>query len=224
MGELMVPAVLVPHEPGTLSALGLLTTDVRRDYVRTFLRAAAAVAGHETAELIAALEDRGRRDLLDDGLPADAVAFERAVDMRYVGQAYEVTVPIDDASQVEDMAQRFHAEHERLYAHRLPEAAVEMTALRVAAVGRLPGAAARALGRGNSAPPSAAEKPGRRVFFDEAAGWVACPIYERSGLLAGNRIAGPAIIEQMDTTTVVFPGQTAVVEPSGIIEITRGGR
>jgi N-methylhydantoinase A len=219
MEDLQLPAVLVPREPGTLSALGLLITDLRRDSVRTFLRPADAGAGEELAALLAALEETGRQELARDGVPARAMAFERAVDMRYVGQAYELTVAVDAVSDVALMVQRFHALHERLYAHRLDGAPVELVALRLAAVGRLPGAAARGVEAGEAAPARAALKPPRPVFFEEAGGWVDCAIYERSRLLGANRIAGPAIIEQMDTTTVVFPGQRATVHPSGTLVI-----
>jgi N-methylhydantoinase A len=219
--ELQLPAVLVPHEPGTLSALGLLATDLRRDYVRTFLRRADLTPGEEMAAVVADLEARGREELTRDGIPGAAMAFERSADMRYVGQAYEVTVAIDDPADAAEAVRRFHAEHERLYAHRLDGAAVEMVALRVAAVGRLPGAAPRPVEAGGPEPPPGAARARRPVFFEEAGGWVDCAIYERGGLRAGNRIAGPAIVEQMDTTTVLFPGQRASVQPSGVIAIER---
>ncbi len=117
MEVLMLPAVLVPHEPGTLSALGLSTTDLCRDYVRTFLRRADGVGSEEPAGLLGALEARGRQELTRDNIPAEAMAFERAVDMRDMGQAYEVSVAIDDPGDVAEIVRRFHAEHERLYAH-----------------------------------------------------------------------------------------------------------
>jgi N-methylhydantoinase A len=222
--DLQLPAVLVPREPGTLSALGLLTTDMRRDYVRTFLRRADVVGGVELAAVMAGLEEAGRQDLSRDGVPAASMAFERSVDMRYVGQAYELTVAVDEVKDVAELVRRFHAEHERLYAHRLDGAAVELVALRLAAVGRLPGAAARQVEAGEPAPPPTALKARRPVFFEESGGWVECAIYERGLLLGGNRIAGPAIIEQMDTTTVVFPGQRATVHPSGTLVIASAER
>jgi N-methylhydantoinase A len=219
LDDLQLSAVLIPPEPGTLSALGLLSTDMRCDQVRTFLRRADLVTDAEFAGLMGRLEDTGQAELARDGIRASAMAFERAVDMRYVGQAYEITVPVDGARDVAEIVERFHALHERLYAHRLDGAAVELVALRAAAVGRLPGAAPRHVEPGDLTPPGDALKARRPVFFDEAPGWVECAIYERGRLLGGNRIAGPAIIEQMDTTTVVFPGQQATVLPTGTLAI-----
>ncbi len=223
LDELQLPAVLVPQEPGTLSALGLLSTDLRRDHVRTFLTRAEPAAAEALAALAAMLQEMGRRELERDGIAPEAMSFERAVDMRYVGQAYEVTVTAGDVGDIADLIKRFHAEHERLYAHSLEDAAVELVALRVAAIGQLPGAAPRLVETGGRVPPRAAERPPRLVYFEETGGWVECAIYERSRLLADNEIEGPAVIQQMDTTTVVFPGQRAKVHPSGIIVIDRAG-
>ena len=219
MSELQVPAVLVPPSPGTLCALGLLQTDLRHDGVRTHLRRLDTADPDELARIVAALAGEGRAELAAQGVAVERVELRITGELRYAGQAYEVAVTIDDPRDRAELARRFHAEHERLYAHSLPESVVELVALRVTALGTLPRPAATRLAGGGVEPPAAARLGARPVYFEEAGGWVDCAIYDRAGLLAGNRLAGPAIVEQMDTTTVLFPGQTADVHATGTLII-----
>ncbi|MFQ6672542.1 MAG: hydantoinase/oxoprolinase family protein [Candidatus Tectimicrobiota bacterium] len=215
--ELQVPAILIPAVPGTLSALGLLATDLRHDYVGTYLMRAEAARAEEVSTTLDGLEAKGRAELAEEGMSPDQVVITRAADMRYLGQAYEVTVPIEDPADLSRLVGRFHHEHDRLYAHSLEGAAVEFVALRLTALGRLARPSTREGPAGESRPPTSAEKGRRPVYFDEASGWVDCPIYERGELLAGNRLTGPAIIEQLDTTTILFPGQTVAVHRTGTL-------
>ena len=174
LGDLQLPAVLVPREPGTLSAFGLLATDVRRDYVRTFLRRADMVTGDELGAVMSELERAGAQDLTRDGVGPDAMAFERVIDMRYVGQAYEISVAVDRDDDVTRIVERFHAEHERLYAHRLDGAAVELVAVRLAAV-----ESSRERRHGTPGPggqrlqPARSSRRGRCSSRRPAAGWSA---------------------------------------------------
>jgi N-methylhydantoinase A len=248
MAELRVPAVLVPPVPGTLSALGLLATDVRHDFAATYLRRTVPARGNsgsdaslrqpgahaltspgesalagEIAAIYAQLEARGRAALVADGVQPGAITLTRSADVRYAGQAYEVGVPADGAADVEELRRRFHAEHERLYAHSSPEAAVELVTLRVAALGRLPRPVVREIAAAGPMASPDALKGRRPVWFDEAGGWVDCPIWTRHALGAGNRLEGPAIVEQMDTTTVLLPGQTLTVHPIGTLVIRDHG-
>ncbi len=216
MGELGVPAILIPVVPGTLSALGLLVTDLRHDYAAAYMKPATSARPDEVAAIFARLGESARAGLAEDGVARDAVTVSRSADMRYEGQAYEVTVPVEDVEDIPGMVRRFHAEHERLYAHSFPDGGVELVTLRLSAFGRLRRPVTGELDAGGPVPRSA-EKSRRPVYFEEAGGWVECPIYERGELLAGNRLAGPAIVEQMDTTTVLLPGQAAVVHPSGTL-------
>jgi N-methylhydantoinase A len=219
MAELQVPAVLVPPSPGTLCALGLLQTDLRHDYVRVHMRRLDAADGGEVAGIVAALADEGRAELATQGVPAEQVALRTTAELRYVGQAYEVAVAIDDPRDLGEIARRFHAEHERLYEHSLPDSAVELVALRVTALGALSRPATPRLADGGATPAAAARAGARPVFFEEAGGWVDCPIWHRAELRAGNHLTGPAIVEQMDTTTVLFPGQTAEVHATGTLVV-----
>jgi N-methylhydantoinase A len=224
---LPVAAILVPPTPGTLSAAGLLATDLRHDCVRTWLGPLAGAPASELEAAFAALEAQAREELAASGVPADRIVLERWAELRYRGQAYEVAVPAGDPGALAApgglpaLAARFHAEHDRLYAHRVDGAAVELVALRVAGLGRLPRPAVPAVEPGGPEPPPAAARGGRPVYFEEAGGWVECPIWERRALRAGNRLAGPAVVEQVDSTTVLPPGQAAVVHATGTL-IVRG--
>jgi N-methylhydantoinase A len=224
MEELQVDAVLVPPTPGMLSAAGLLATDVRHDLVRTHLVALDSAAPVELEDAFAALETQARSELGEEGIEAAQIALDRWAEMRYRGQGYEVAVPAGEPGELgapgglAALASRFHEVHERLYAHRLDGAAVELVALRLTALGRLPRPAVPSVATGGTAP---ATKGRRQVYFEETGGWVDSPIYERSALRAGNRLAGPAVIEQMDTTTVLLPGQIADVHATGTVVVRR---
>jgi N-methylhydantoinase A len=230
LDELQVAAVLVPPTPGTLSAAGLLATDVRHDHVRTHLAALDAASPGEIEGAFADLEAQARSELHQEGIDAEHIVLARWAEMRYRGQGYEVAVPagapggLAGAGGLAALAVRFHEVHERLYAHRLDGSAVELVALRLTALGRLPRSAVPAAPAGERAPSAEALKGRRRVHFEEAGGWVECPLYARSALRAGNRIAGPAIIEQMDTTTVLFPAQTAEVDSTGTLVVRKADR
>jgi N-methylhydantoinase A len=143
--------------------------------------------------------------------------------MRYPLQNYEINVPLPagkvDAAWIKRACEAFHVAHERLYSYCDREEAVQLVNLRVAAVGRTDRPKPRALERGGAAA-QAALKARRKVHFQTAGRFVDCPIYERDRLRAGNRIPGPAVIEQADSTIVVPPSFSALVDPHGRIVVT----
>jgi len=219
-----IPRVLVPETPGVFSALGLLVADIRHDLVRSHLARLERVAPVALTGLYAELEAAGAALLAQDGVGADRGVLERTADLRYVGQAYEVNVAVPpgplDTAALGAVTARFHAEHQRLYAHSAPGDPVEVVSLRVAAVGPL-------------VPPALAERPAaarppvptarRRVFLDEADDFVDCPIYDRAELAPGTRLVGPAVVEQMDSTTLIHPGQLVLVDGFNHLVIALGG-
>ena len=216
-------AVLVPEAPGVFSALGLLVADIRHDFVQSHLAPAAKADPAALQSVYADLEAGAAEALREDGVPAHQQALLRTADLRYVGQAYEVNIPVAagrlDAAAVAAAVRRFHEEHQRLFAHSDPGDPVEFVNLRVAALGRVAAPEIRA----RPAEPHAAVPGGhRRAFFDEAADFVDCAIYDRVGLHPGVRLAGPAIVEQMDSTTVIHPGQSAEVDGFGNLVIAVG--
>jgi N-methylhydantoinase A len=210
-----IPRVLVPLYPGVLSAVGMLVADIMRDYSQTvLLRHDGAAAALQA--VFAALEDRARRDAAEDGLAVERLRLRRALDLRYAGQSFEITVPLDtprtEAEAGEALARavaRFHRAHRRRFAHAHPDRPVEIVTARLSAIYRTPKPAFERLPLG-SPDASAALIDRRPVAFAE--GMVDTAIYERALLAPGNRFDGPAIVTQFDATTVVPPGWTAQVD------------
>ncbi len=215
--ELDIPTVLVPMSPGTTSAMGLLVTDLKHDYSTTLIQRADRLDVEMVSRLYREMEERGKKALLAEGMEHSSIGFERQVDMRYVGQSYELSIPLGDG-KVEDalerMLQRFHEEHDRSYGFAASDEPVEIVTLRHTAVGSIAKPKLHELPERNG-DVSAARRAVRQVFFAEAGGFVDCPSYDRYQLAAGGVIEGPAIVEEMDSTTVIQPGFLAEVDRYG---------
>jgi N-methylhydantoinase A len=207
-----MPTLLIPRSPGIFSATGLLATDLKRDAAVTIMRRLDEVDDAEVESVFGELERAGRAELEQEGVSGDRVDFLRQIDMRYVGQSYELTIPAG-----EGLLERFHAEHDRTYGFAAPAEAVELVSLRLSSVGRIAKPPARTLERGDTPRP----KERRDVYFAEADGYVDCPIYDRYGLPAGARLAGPAVVEEFDSTTVVHPGFTVSLDGTGNLIIEK---
>jgi N-methylhydantoinase A len=207
-----MPTLLIPPSPGVFSATGLLTTDLKRDAATTIMRRLDDVEPHELDTVFADLERAGAEELAREGLAGDQVEFLRQIDMRYVGQSYELTIPAG-----EDLLGRFHAEHDRVYGFAAPAEPVELVSLRLTSIGRIAKPPLRALETGDVEEPKAR----REVYFAEAGGYVDCPIYDRYALLAGARVIGPAVIEEFDSTTVLHPGFALTVDETGNLIVER---
>jgi N-methylhydantoinase A len=197
--EAEMPRLLVPPSPGIFSATGLLATDLKRDAATTIMRRADEIDAAELGVVFEELERAGADELAAEGLPRDRVEFVRALDMRYVGQSYELALPAGD-----DLLERFHAHHERVYGFAAPAEPVEIVSVRLTSVGRIAKPPPRTLSRGVTPDP----KEARPVYFAEADGFVDCPIYGRDRLPAGVTLSGPVVVEELDSTTVVHPGYT----------------
>ncbi len=209
--ELSIPTVLVPPNPGITSALGCLLVDIRHDLAQMFLRRTADVDPAEVEAEFKRLEGEARELLRDEGVPEAQMALQRNIAMRYLGQWRSLSVPVDRPLASMDAAvARFHSEHEREYAYRRDDAPVEVYQLQLTAVGVTPKPEfARHATDGGSAPQQIAS---RDVYFQEEGGFVATPVYVREDLPAGTKIAGPAVIDQLDSTTLVPPHVTAEVD------------
>ena len=217
--DLEIPAILVPPNPGLTSALGLLLTDIRHDYVRTFLRSNDDAATSDVQEIIDELIALGDAKLQRENIQADDRRFALAVDLRYVGQTHELTVGIGDRYTADihsGLSEALRLDHLKQFGHA-PDGvqAVEIVNIRVAAIGRTP--------RTEFADIQAKRMPlpvARRSLNIGASRFDA-PVYSRESLGVRNRIAGPAIIEQIDTTTIVMPCWSGTVLPSGSILLKR---
>jgi N-methylhydantoinase A len=201
-----MPTLLIPRSPGIFSATGLLTTDLKRDAAVTIMRRLDEVDPAEVEATFAELEAAGRGELEQEGLAGDRVEFVRQIDLRYVGQSYELTIPAGDG-----LLERFHAEHDRTYGFAAPTEPVELVSLRLTSVGRIAKPPVRKLDPGATPEP----KERREVYFAETEGYVDCPIYDRYALPAGATFAGPAVVEEFDSTTVVHPGFAVTVDETG---------
>ena len=216
--ELGIPRVLVPIVPGATSAMGLLMSDVRRSYVRSRLGLVDQLDPREAEAVYAELAAGAVAELTGEGFRQDEIALEYYVDMRYAGQGYELTVPGValplDTAQLGRLRERFDSLHERLHGHKAPSAPVEVVNYRMVALVRVPKVELRAV-EPSGAPVAAARAGERPVYFAERGGFTPCPVYDRGRLQPGHRLDGPAIVQQLDSTTVVYPGQSATVDQYG---------
>jgi N-methylhydantoinase A len=213
--ELDIARILVPRSPGILCAMGLLLTDLRADFAITRLLPLAPETASEIAAAFAALEDRAAAWFAQENIAADRRRLARTVDMRYAGQNYELAVPLPDgpitARTLDLLAEGFAAAHQRMYGFLAEEEPVQLVTFRIEATGVVAKATlAQEPMRGADA--SGAIRARRDVWIAEAERSLPCPVYERDLLKPGNRFLGPAIVEQMDATTLVLPGMSAQVD------------
>jgi N-methylhydantoinase A/oxoprolinase/acetone carboxylase beta subunit len=223
--ELSIPHAVIPTSPGLTSALGLLTTDVAYEQSRTVMQTTSPEAASRLAADYEALEALVQAQLLCDGFAPGETRVARFADCRYRGQGYELRTPVP-AGDLDEMAIRairdaFHAEHRRAYGKDFPEKDVQIVNIRVVGVGAVPPLAPKHIPTGTGNPENALTSI-RSVWFevDGCATRLDTPRYARSALKAGDRMEGPAIVDQMDTTTVIPPGFTARVDGFGNIVIS----
>ena len=216
--ELDIPRILVPRNPGILCAMGLLLTDLRADFASTKLTTLGRAALPEVAAAFDALLARAEAWFEGEHIPPGARQTVRTVDMRYAGQNYELPIAVPEGSvepgTLDALAAGFDAAHQRMYGFTAAGEAVQMVTFRVEASGLVPKASFPKRPEG-PADASAAIIGKRDVWLAEAGGFVSCPVYERDRLAPGHRLSGPAIVEQMDATTVILPGMSGRVEPYG---------
>jgi len=213
--ELEIRRVLVPRNPGILCAMGLLLTDLRADFATTRLTPLGADALAPMRAAFAALEAQAERWFEQEGIPEAERRLNRTVDMRYAGQNYELPIALPagefSAGTIAALAEGFAGAHQRMYGFVAEEEPVQLVTFRIEATGLVRKAEFRAKPLAG-ADASAAREGQREVWLPEAGGLVTVPVYARDRLAPGNRIAGPAVVEQMDSTTVVLPGSAARVD------------
>jgi N-methylhydantoinase A len=217
--ELQIPEVIVPPVSGAFSALGVVASDLKRDYSRTLYADLQALDPARVAEALAEMEATTSEWLASTGIPTERCQLLRAADLRYRRQAYELTVPMAQGAvtreSLDRLATAFHDRHRQTYGHANPEEVVQLVNLRLTAIGRLPGLT---LAQPPVAAPARRRK--REVWFPQD-GSAPCPIHWRDGLAAGETLTGPVIIEAMDSTIVVPPGWIASVDGKGYIRLRR---
>ena len=227
--ELSIPRLLVPPTPGILCALGMLVADLRHDLVRTHLAAHAELSAEAAQAVLDPLLDEARRLLAADRVPQERQRIEMRVDMRYIGQSYELPLPLTAFTKADwaGLAPAFHAEHRRRFGHSDPQASVEIVSFAVTATGLIDTPELPRPAAGGREPPAEARQGMRRVYFESATpgggGWHEAPVWHREALRAGNEISGPAIVEEISATTVLYPGDGARLDNIGslIVDIGR---
>jgi N-methylhydantoinase A len=217
--ELFVPTVIVPLFPSHFSALGMLLADERHDFIRTVY---SDLANVDFANLVSIHDEMvaGARASLRHGKDA---RHEIRLDLRYVGQEFTLSVPVELAQlkkgDRKGIRTAFDELYEQRYAHHSPEEPVEMVNIRLGAIGKRPSLSFPSLAPLGTAAPAAE----RQVYFSSAQKPLAAKVYRRDRLGAGARIAGPALIQEHGTTTVLFENDTCEVAPSGELIIQVGG-
>jgi N-methylhydantoinase A len=213
--ELDMRQVIVPPHPGLLSARGLLDADVRGDFAMTCLVPADRAGLEPLAAARSELLLRAEEWRQAERLAAGDVRREWRVDQRYAGQSFELGVEIPDVScgiaEIAVAVAAFHQRHEAVNGYAMPDHPVEIVNFRLAVIATRPLAPLEPASGSSAAKGAAARRP---VWF-RAAGFIDTPIYQRSAVGPGDRIAGPAIVEQMDSTTVMPPGWSATVAAEG---------
>lgn len=221
--EAHLNSVLVPVPPGTFCALGALLADVRRDYVRTERQLIGPASGSGqgweiVAEVVAELEAEAMAWIAEEGDLDGESDVVVSFDLRYQAQAYDLSVIIPAAERAamtaETVAERFHAEHERLYGFREPNVPIQTATVRLGVIGKVPSVD---LPQRDHAQPHARGERSLWYRGQEILGHV----YERTDIGAGATIRGPAVIEQLDTTTLILPGWTATADHLGTLHISR---
>jgi N-methylhydantoinase A len=219
--------VLVPPNPGNVSAFGLLTVDVKNDYVQTHVSLHENLTADTLGSVYDDLSAQAAKALHVEGFPADQHRFVRTADLRYFGQAFEVRVPVPDgdldADALEEVARRFHAEHRALYGYDFSgdtTQQVEWVNLRVSGIGPIqrPDIVAEPV---VDEPGTPAPKSTRPVCFDAREGYVDTPVYWRPDLAPGQSVTGPAIVEEFGSTVPLHPGFTARIDAYRNIIATR---
>jgi len=207
--DLGMAGVIVPLYPGVYSAIGLVMSDVKHDYVRSKMDAIASLVPADVEAMFAGLTRQAADELRADGFGEGQIGIERALDMRYAGQGYEITIPCAAAVDLARLSTAFDAQHQAMFGHNAPDEPVEIVSYRVRGIGVVPKVEMPKFHPCGSTLHDA-RRSRRRVWFDNAE--LECPVYWRERLDVGLSIEGPAIFDQPDCTTLICPGQRARVD------------
>jgi N-methylhydantoinase A len=220
--ELGIRTTLVPPGPGVLCALGLLVEDLRTDAVRTWVGPLEPAALAPLAEIFGSLEREAAGWLDRERVPHNRRRLERWLDLRYAGQNYELLIPVDEVvwrqGTVAPLRRAFLSAHEETYGFAAEDEPIQVVNARLVARGvpDRPTLPRQATGVGDSKVALLGHRP---VDFAGSGGPLDCPVYDRARLGAGHRVAGPAVIEQFDSTTLLAPGQVMEVDPHGLLVV-----
>jgi N-methylhydantoinase A len=208
--DLAMAGVIVPLYPGVYSAIGLIMSDVKHDHIQSRLSLLSDLAPEDIQATFAPLEKLATEELDADGFANNAIRIERALDLRYAGQGYEVSMPYSETDGgLEALRQRFDELHRAMFGHMAPDEPVEVVSYRVRGVGLVPPVEMPKFKRTGASLADALRERRRLRMNGEP---IDCPVYQRERLDIGLSLRGPAILDQFDCTTVIYPGQTARVD------------
>jgi N-methylhydantoinase A len=221
--DLGMAGVIVPLYPGVFSAIGLLMSDVKHDYIRSKLSPLSEVTPADVNGMFERMVAQALEELRDDGFAANHIRIERALDMRYAGQGYEIAVPCPvqplQEADLRQLRATFDQQHQAMFGHMAPQEPVEIVSFRVRGIGLVaPVEMPKFKPAGTTLGDARHER--RRVRFDGRE--LDCPVYQRERLDVGLTVAGPAVLDQFDCTTVICPGQTARVDEWKNLIVTHG--
>ena len=224
--DLNIPRVLIPSVPGATSALGLLLSDVKHDFLRSRLDDVSHLDPADATAIFEDLADQARAQLAAEGFAAERQRMRYFLDMRYAGQGYENPVPVDavpiTAEDLVSYRARFDDIHKQCHGHCAPGQPVEVVSYRLQAIGLVPKVELARADAASGPVESACVGTRPALFTSVAEQPLPTPVYARERLAAGHRFAGPAIVEQYDATTVVCPGQVAEVDELGNLVVVQG--
>jgi N-methylhydantoinase A len=224
--EIGIRKVIIPFAPGVFSAFGMLFSDLRYDFVRTALMRLDEAPFDRIETIYRELEAQGREAIANTSVKPQKVVVKRAADMRYQGQEHAVTVDLPDSvfkrRDRKAIKRLFDDMHELRYGTSAPQENAEIVSLRATVTGTMRKPTPAKVKRGTATPPKAAFTGKRRVYV--GGGFKLAPTYRRAALLAGNRISGPALIEEHASTTVLMPGDRCEVDGNGNLVIVVGAR
>ena len=224
--EIGIRKVLIPHAPGYFSAYGMLFSDLRYDYVRSVFRRLDSLSFDEIEAYYKQMEDEGRAAISASQISPEEIVFERAADMRYVGQEHAVTVDLPNAFFVSKdrnaIKNHFDEVHKIRYGTSAPKEAADIVSLRVTVMGRMKKPPRHAVASGSAKLDAQALRTHKPVYFRSAGQFVDTPVYRRDVLKSGNEFQGPALVEEHASTTVVQPGDSVKVDLYGNLQISIG--
>jgi N-methylhydantoinase A len=220
--ECGIRTILVPQEPGTMCARGILLSPLSLDLVRSEIMLASDRAWGRVCAAFDEMGQRGAAWLAGERVPPERRTFRLFIDARYRGQNHEVVVPMPAVAPdgLGGFLERFARAHAHEYGYAIPERPVEIVNCRLQAVGEVARAPLQVPSGGTTL--AAARIDRRDVYFGEPHGFVATDVYDRDALPLGTVLTGPAVVEEMSSTTLVLPGQTAELDSAGNIVIQFG--
>ena len=216
--ELHIHKIIIPPNPGLFSAFGLLTADFKTSLTKAVMKLISNVKARDLENIFQQLENKGTKVLMEQKVSKKHIRFIRQLDLRYFGQSYELTIPAAtpfNSEALKGVIESFHKKHEMIYGYSVKDEPVELVNVKVTALGLMKKPELKTYSISKPSPPKEALITKRDVFFEQLESYIETPVYKREKLKAGNIIYGPAVIEQYDATTVVYPKWKASVDKFG---------